>query len=304
MHCCSVLQQKLSETRLARAQVSIASSLPAASHAETVRHTCRVSLKESDAAHKGFLKSGYTAPATVSAKFREWAEAHHYALTIMTNCVVHLARAPGEKLEDTLASQRIMVFVIDPLGNNPLEDNPGTAFRITSAGFMKRSDEKFLDDIWEEAHEYRRRGMEEFRKLPKPYPPVVDPVLTCFFVNSLGITMCYQYLLYPARLDSMFAAPPSKDAHMCRTVFYDLGLLCGRMIGSLDVVLQESEDAGQVVPDVGILVRSKKGWTWKKEEWDWESRLPKRFKDGFMAPLTPRELFMYFRQILALSWYV
>ena len=266
---------------------------PIASRADNVRPSCRVSPNEE--VHKDYIKSGYTAPATVSAKVREWAETHRYALSIITNAAVHLARAPDEKLEDTLASQRAMTFVIVPLGDNPHEDNPSTAFRIVGSGFIGRDDEEFLKDSWEDAQQYHRAEIEEFQRQPEPSPAIAGLVLTCFFVNTIGLTILNDFPIYRVRTEQLFAPPLDVGS---RFVLEETSRLCKSLMRTIKLVIREPQERGQLVPDVGTLVQSKKTWKWKKEDLDWRDRLPTHVTGEMRSSYTAHQLFTYFKHLI------
>ena len=47
--------------------------------------------------------------------------------------------------------------------------------------------------------------------------------------------------------------------------------------------------------------RSKEGWEWKKKkDWDWDTRLPTHSTGEIKSPHTPQELFMRFKQLIAM----
>ena len=221
--------------------------------AEAVRLICSEFLLEEFLID--YLKAGYF-PHTMPSKLREWAEAHQYALTMMTNAAVHLARVPDERLEDTLASQRATVFVVAPFDDNPVVDNPSTAFRIIDSGFVWKNEQDFLKREWEGAQQYHRTETEEYRKQQKPCPAIVDPVLICFFLKTFGHTMFYQYHLYRARSEPMLASP---HCDLLRKILEDTSLLCCQLMGTLKLVLREPKEREQPVPDVDNLCGRRKG---------------------------------------------
>ena len=262
-------------------------------NSDSVRPTCRQpSHKE---CYQNLFQCGYTSVATVTTRVREWAEIHCYALSVIASATVYLARAPDGTLEDTIASQRTMLFKIQaqPLGDNPREDNPSTAFRLVASDLIEKDDQSPLKDDWETALQALQASI-EFRAQTEPDKlSITLPVLSCFFVTNIGLPI-FTLGFGIDRLQSERVFTPPHDV-LSRHILEEARLLCHKLLETNDVVLQAPKRRRQLDPDVGTFVRLKKRWKWKEaEHWDWRAQLPAYFTDRMESLNTPYKELGYF----------
>lgn len=260
-----VLREGLPEGCVARSQVStvIVSNIFCSESTHTdLTHLCRRLCRPSGPDPLGDQLAGHPARISLFQSVNEWVKnTHDYAFMTLMCTAVQLRGG----IDAAFTSPHVVVFKLTRVDE---PKNPAGAFLLSpEVPLVVKREDLGSRDNWEELDEACRRQTERFRAGPNPHPCYVGSLPAMIWVQGTNIAAYHPFPIYSLRTQG---TGPLND--LTSIIFEHVVAMC---VGTMNAGLVLHGPKGpcrphELLPDVGVLVKRKKTWEWKKEEgWVW-----------------------------------
>lgn len=188
-------------------------------------------------------------------------------------------------IDASFASPSIVVFKLTRV-NQPA--NPACAFRLNEEVplVLKGDDVRIVaENSWKDLDEACQRDAERIRA-DNPHPCYVGSLSAMVWVEGTEIAAYHPYPIYGLRTQGTGPISP-----LTSMVFEQIVTMC---IGTMNAGFVLRGPSGpcrvrELLPDVGVLVKGKKKWEWKKQEgWAWNRAV------GLQSRMKPEMLWQMF----------
>ena len=312
---CRLLQQRVSESCVGLAQVSVASgSSPPRNFNIYTRTVCTIkSSADSELQASDF---GYPSLLSHFNALHDWIELRRWCLFTLACALVQLEGG----VDAVLATQKILVVNLIPAHRDAHDGNPAMAFRLDAAALVDRAcdDSDFLRENWAyiqaNADLWGRASanalLDPERSCESPTPVGSLPIV--YIVRRTNMVSGHAFA--PFRLPLRHVASENPADARTRAALEDLvrlmkGVLC------MPFVFRRAENPRELQPDWGFLERMgrrRKTWKWKdfpagdEELWRTRERLLHMLMPGSTSELTPLQVLTLFNygRMGTRWWYV
>ena len=192
-----------------------------------------------------------------------------------------LAHKMDGGVDDHLASQRAMVFVLSPGTPEPVDPgNPAKAFQLEEVGIIPRNEREFLDSQWPRVEaickDYAQRMRPKLREAEREAFAGFIPA--AFHFRTSGMVSFTQYPLYRLRGHS---SDPSRNPPQTKEqlqLFDEMSHLYVGLINMGMVLRAPGGNDNLAFPEAGFyrpIKKNLKSWKWVAGPgWDWEEAGP------------------------------
>lgn len=205
--------------------------------------------------------AGHGAPINLFQSFNDWVkETHDYTFMTLMCATVQLRGG----IDANFASPRVVVFKLTQVDE---PKTPAGAFRLSPEVPLILNREDLDRDNWEDLDAACQRQAEGFRTGPNPHPCYIGSLPAMIWVQSTSIAAFQPFPIYRLRIQGTGPINP-----LTSVVFEQVVTLCITMLNAGFVLRGPEGLCGlrELLPEVGVLVKRKKKWEWRKQEgWAW-----------------------------------
>ena len=196
----------------------------------------------------------------------EWSRFHQWALGTLVDAIIYLNG--GIDAVMSLDPPRALLVYLKPVHSIEAGGNPADAFEVEAASLAKFDEHPLLRNRASEDLRTQCRTLEELMHIDGHFD---DPTFVGLLPGIYAITgthnLSYEkFFVY--RLPVRHVNDDPRDGCTRAAVQSLADVMLAAM--TTGIVFKRSENRAQEEPDVGRVVRVKKGWKWERQRADWD----------------------------------